>query len=170
MTHTPNRNDRVDRAIEQWRETWPELETDAFGVVGRIMLISRHLEARGTDTLRDFDLPTGEFDVLATLRRKGAPYALSMSELCRDVILTSGGMTHRIDRLVKRGLVTRAHDPDDRRSVIVTLTERGRGIVECALLDKVHTAVEQLGPLSGEESRLLQDLLRRLLLHLEPDD
>lgn len=170
MTDTPSGKDRVDLAIEQWRDTWPELDMDAFGVVGRVMLISRHLEARGNDTLREFDLPTGEFDVLATLRRKGAPYALSMSELCRDVILSSGGMTHRIDRLVKRGLVTRAQDPEDRRSVIVTLTERGRGVVECALLEKARTAAEQLAPLNSDDTSALQDLLRRLLLHLESWD
>lgn len=167
MTRDSSNEDRVDHAIGQWQQTWPELATDAIGVVARILLLGRHLETHGAEALRRFDLQTGEFDVLATLRRAGEPYALTMGELCQDVMLTSGGMTHRVDRLVERQLVTREHDPADRRSVLVRLTEQGRVLTEEALLSKIEQADDIVSALSASECDTLRGLLRRLLLQFE---
>lgn len=167
MPQSPQQTDCVDALIQEWRDSWPDLPTDAFGVIGRILLLSHHLKADRGLQLREFDLQTGEFDVLATLRRAGAPYALSMSKLCRDVMLTSGGMTHRVDRLVDRGLVTREHDSRDRRTVLVSLTDEGRALVESALPRKTAHAEAITAALSREEAEILKGLLRRLLRQLE---
>ena len=161
------RDDRIDRLEAEWHESWKDLNTDGFGVVGRILLIGHHLDTDGTKVLREFDLQTGEFDVLATLRRAGKPYALSMGELCRDVILSSGGMTHRVDRLLERGLVSRAQDPRDRRAVLVSLTDTGLELVESALLRKVERATALTSVFSEKEAATLKALLRRLLLEFE---
>lgn len=162
--------DRIDRVEAEWHESWEDLNTEGFGVIGRILLIGRHLESDGTEVLRELGLQTGEFDVLATLRRTGAPYALSMGELCRDVILTSGGMTHRVDRLVGRDLVTRTQDPRDRRAVLVSLTDSGLTLVERALLQKVDRARALTAVFDAKESETLKRLLRKLLLQFEDAD
>src|SRR3569832_1575086 len=115
--------DRAARAIEQWRRERPDLDVSPMGAIGRLneasALIARD---RLAPVFARFGLQSGEFDVLATLRRSGAPYALTPTELYEATMVTSGAMTARLDRLEKAGLIQRAPHPNDRRGVVVQLT------------------------------------------------
>ncbi len=138
-----------------------------MAVVGRISRASRYIERALQATYASFDLNTGEFDVLATLRRQGVPYHLSPTELLRALMLSSGAMTNRIDRLEAMELVVRGGDPTDRRGVLVALTAKGQQVVEAALVAHVVSEERLLASLSGPERELLASLLRKLLLSLE---
>lgn len=157
----------MDRILEQWRRERPELDVSPMGVIGRIGRLARALAPVLEPVFREHGLKTGEFDVLAALRRSGSPYRLSPGELSDSVMLTSGAMTHRLDRLEEAGLIRRLPDPDDRRGVRVELTTKGRGLVDRAV--SAHVANEQrvLASLTESERRALEDLLRKLLLSLE---
>jgi DNA-binding MarR family transcriptional regulator len=111
-----------------------------------------------------------EFDVLAALRRAGAPYELSPGRLVDRTLVTSGTMTNRVDRLAARGLVQRRPDPDDRRGVLVALTEDGRRTVDSAMADLLASETELLRPLDEPGRDRLVVLLRRLLGQFDRSD
>jgi DNA-binding MarR family transcriptional regulator len=140
-----------------------------MGVIGRVSRLALHLRRRLEPVFERYDLDGGLFDVLATLRRSGAPYRLSPTELFSSAMLSSGAMTSRIDRLEQAGLVARTPDPDDRRGVLVGLTDEGRELVDRAL--EAHAANESrlVQALTSAEKRELARLLRKLLLSFERD-
>ncbi len=114
--------DIIDTVIKQWRTERPDLDSRPLAVVGRILRLAGILERRANAALKPFGLPIWAFDVLGTLRRQGAPFSMTPTELMRSTMLSSGAMTNRIDRLEEQGLVAREPDPDDRRSLHVRLT------------------------------------------------
>lgn len=156
--------DRAARAIEQWRRERPDLDVSPMGVIGRLneasSLIARD---RLAPVFARFGLQSGEFDVLATLRRSGAPYALTPTEFYEATMVTSGAMTARLDRLEKAGLVQRAPHPSDRRGVVVQLTANGLALVDAALGAHVANEHEILAGLTGEERETLAKLLEKLI-------
>jgi DNA-binding MarR family transcriptional regulator len=156
--------DRAARAIEQWRRERPDLDVSPMGVIGRLneasSLIARD---RLAPVFARFGLQSGEFDVLATLRRSGAPYALTPTELYEATMVTSGAMTARLDRLEKAGLVQRAPHPSDRRGVVVQLTANGLALVDEALGAHVANEHDILAGLTGEERETLAKLLEKLI-------
>ncbi len=158
--------DNVDRVLQQWRAERPDLQASPMGIVGRVQRASRRLERGLSENFARHDLQLWEFDILGTLRRSGPPYRLTAGALSDSSMVTSGAITNRIDRLVARGLATRETDPDNRRSVLITLTETG-----CALITNVlahHVAHEErlLACLSAEEQQQLATVLRTLLIGL----
>ncbi|OQO95184.1 MarR family transcriptional regulator [Saccharomonospora piscinae] len=155
--------DSVDAILAQWRAERPDLDPSPMGVIGRISRAARALERRLRDHFASRGLQSGEFDILATLRRSGAPYRLSAGALVGSAMVTSGAITHRLDRLVAKDLVTRETDPDHRRSVLVTLTDHGRELVD-ELVD-AHLELERalLADLDTAEQDQLAGLLRTLL-------
>ncbi|MFJ7158650.1 MarR family winged helix-turn-helix transcriptional regulator [Streptomyces sp. NPDC101118] len=161
--------DQVDTMVGQWERECPGLGLDleAMGIAARlgrfVLLAERRVEA----TFAAHGLRRGEFDVLATLRRSGAPYELIPSALADALLMTRAGITSRIDRLESAGLVRRRIDPEDRRSVRVALTEAGRELTEAVVA--AHSANEGalLAPLAGEERVVLDLLLRKLLAGVE---
>lgn len=155
--------DHVDRVLQQWRAERPDLEASPMGVVGRIQRASRLLERGLSENFARHDLQLWEFDILGTLRRSGPPYRLAAGALSDSSMVTSGAITNRIDRLVDRGLVTRETDPGNRRSVVVTLTESGRAIVDNVLVHHVAYEERLLACLDAEEQQQLAALLRTLL-------
>jgi DNA-binding MarR family transcriptional regulator len=156
--------DAVDAIIGQWAAVRPDLGTAPMAVYGRIHRISRAMGELMEKEYKRFGLNLGEFDVLATLRRSGEPYTLSPRELSATLMLTTGGMTGRLDRLEKAGLLTRSPDPHDRRGLRVTLTERGLEAADAAVSAGVAVQREMFGTALGEEDgRTLAELLRRLL-------
>jgi len=159
--------DAVDAILRQWRAERPDLDVSAMGIFGRLARAARILDRSLTRTFETYGLHRGEFDVLATLRRAGAPYGLTPTGLCRSMMLSSAAMTNRIDRLEERGLVARAPDPDDRRGVRIRLTEAGWTLIEAAVA--AHVAGEELllGALSEAERRQLAGLLKSLLSSME---
>jgi DNA-binding MarR family transcriptional regulator len=126
--------DDVDRIVGQWAVQRPELVTEAMAVFGRVYRIARLVGDRQEVAYGAFGINRGEFDVLATLRRSGEPYQLSPTALCATMMLTSGGMTGRLDRLQRAGLITRTPDPADRRALLITLTDTGRTLVDEAVV------------------------------------
>jgi DNA-binding MarR family transcriptional regulator len=155
--------DDVDRIVAQWAIERPELQTEAMAVFGRVYRIARLVGDRQESVYATLGINRGDFDVLATLRRAGPPFRLAPKALTAQLMLTSGGMTGRLDRLEARGLVTRAPDPADRRGLTITLTSSGRALVDEAVsagLDAQREVLEQLPPKSRAQ---LSDLLRDLL-------
>jgi DNA-binding MarR family transcriptional regulator len=165
-------NDRVDLILEQWRRERPELDTSTMGVIGRVNRLSTLFGQAHTEVFARFGLDRGEFDVLATLRRSGAPFRLSPTQLFRSLMMSSGGMTSRIDRLERAGLVRRVPDPRDRRSVRVELTEHGLKTVDDAVAAHVENQHRLLASVPPEDRERLAGLMRALLLALEggPED
>jgi DNA-binding MarR family transcriptional regulator len=159
--------DHVDALTDQWARERPELDTRGLAVSARVVRLQRHLDRRIREVLTRFDLHEGEANVLAALRRAGAPHELTPSELSRSLLLSSGAMTNRLDRLEARGLLVRVPDPQDGRRVRVRLTDAGQDVVDAAM--DAHTAAlaEQLGFLAEDERRALEGLLRRVLSVLD---
>lgn len=160
--------DHIDRILEGWARERPELDTAAMGVLGRLFRAADLADAALGAGIAAHELQPGWFDLLAALRRAGAPYELNPTQLMRATMLSSGGMTKRLDRLVDAGLVERRPDPGDRRGTRVALTRRGKSIVDRAV--ETHLANEErlLTGLDETERRTLDDLLRKLLTGLEP--
>ncbi|MFC9337780.1 MarR family winged helix-turn-helix transcriptional regulator [Streptomyces sp. NPDC057020] len=157
-------HDAVDAIADQWAVVRPDLDTVPMAVFGRIYRLSNAMRGRVDKAYAPYGLALGEFDVLATLRRSGEPYTLSPRELTATLMITTGGMTGRLDKLEKAGLVTRSPDPHDRRGLRVTLTEQGRELVDQSVTAGLAQQREALeGALDEEEAAQLAGLLRRLL-------
>jgi DNA-binding MarR family transcriptional regulator len=111
-------------------------------------------------------LQPGEFDVLATLRRSGEPYMLSPTHLYETVMISSGGMTNRLDCLERAGLVERRPDPNDRRGKLIALTDAGKRVID-ETIDR-HVANEEriLSVLTPAEQKKLNALIRKLIAGL----
>jgi len=157
------RPDGVDRILEQWAEERPDLDTEAMGVVGRLYRAAKSAGDLATVAYARFGITRADFDVLATLRRSGAPYQLSPSALTASLMLTSGGVTGRIDRLERAGLVRREPDPADRRGQLVSLTDKGLHLIDEAVAAGLAAQEEFLSPLPATKRRQLDSLLRQLL-------
>jgi DNA-binding MarR family transcriptional regulator len=160
--------DGVDAIIEQWRRERPELDHSPIGVVGRVSRLARELEARLEPVYREHGLEPGWHDVLATLRRTGPPYQLRPSDFTGSLMLTSSGTTKRLDRLERAGLIERAPDPDDRRGVIITLTDAGHDLIDRVTEAHLANEARLLEGLSAVERDRLAALLRKLALTLPP--
>ncbi len=158
------KKDPIDDILEQWSEERPELETASLGVVVRILSLYKRLSREASEALRPLGLELFEYDVLSALRRQGAPFALHATELARQTGLSGGAMTNRVDKLAERKLVRRAADRGDRRAVIVSLTARGRRVIDEAIQLRLGSADRSLGSLGARERRQLADLLRKVWL------
>ena len=158
--------DAVDRITAQWAAVRPDLDSSPIGVVGRVsrlaLLVDRHLAAN----FARHGIEAWMYDVLATLRRSGAPYELTAGDLVRQTMVTTGAMTNRIDRLVDRGLVERAAAPDDRRKVVVRLTAAGVALVDEVAPGHLDTERALLAALTPRQQADLARLLRKVLVDL----
>ncbi len=156
--------DEIDRIVGQWDAVRPDLDVSPTHVLQRITRLSLLQEASFARVFAGHGLTWGEYVVLAALRRAGPPYRMNPTGLYGSVILSSGGMTKRLDRLERAGLVERLPDPADRRGRLVALTDRGLELVDAAVVDHLANEEGLLGALSASERRTLSDLLRKLLL------
>ena len=159
--------DAVDRIAAQWHRERPDLDTEPMAVFGRIYRLSRAMGDRIEQVYARFGIGRGEFDVLAALRRSGEPFSLSPTSLAESLMLTTGGMTGRLDKLQKAGLVDRCPDPNDRRALKACLTGKGRALVDEALAAGLVVQSEALGHLPPRDRSVLADHLRALLSALE---
>jgi len=160
--------DRIDKILGQWRRERPDLDTTAMGLLGRMRNLTLHLSREMEKTFARFDLNAANFDMLATLRRSGEPYALSPGDLMETMMVTSGTMTNRIDQLEKAGLVARSQNPDDGRSFLISLTPKGFELIDAAVTAHVETQARLVSALSDEERTALDALLRDYLASFEP--
>ena len=159
--------DAVDRIAEQWARERPDLDVGAMLVVGRIHRVAELLDQELRPVFARAHLANGDFDVLASLRRAGAPYKLTPTELAGTTMVTSGAVTKRVDRLVKQGLVERTVSETDGRGRVIALTPEGKRVQE--RLHPLHLANEErlVAVLDDDERRRLGELLSKLLLSLE---
>lgn len=155
--------DEVDRLVNAWRRERPDLDVEPLEVLSRVSRLARHLDRARRIAFAEHGLEPWEFDVLTALRRAGAPYQLSPGQLLTQTLVTSGTMTNRIDRLAGKGLVQRLPDPDDRRGVLVRLTESGQDRADEALAGLLAHERTLLAELSATQRGDLADLLRRLV-------
>lgn len=161
------RHDAVAGFAEQWKRERPDLDPSPMLVVGRLFRVTDALDRRLRPPFATAGLGNGDFDVLAALRRSGDPYALTPGELSRTILVTTGAVTKRVDRLEARGLVTRAVAETDARGRLITLTERGAALVDDLMTEHLANQHRLLRDLDETERARLAELLRRLAVSLE---
>jgi DNA-binding MarR family transcriptional regulator len=154
--------DGIDQRRAQWARELPDLDTAGMAILGRMRWITLQLRPPIEAIFARHGLDSGEFDVISTLRRAGPPYRLRPTELFRSLMISSGGLTARLERLAKAGLVTREPAPDDARSLLVVLTPRGRALAESAFREDMAFESRVLAALDKGELQALEKLLRKL--------
>lgn len=154
--------DLIDTLVAEWKCARPQTEPDGMQVVGRIIRLARRFEDEVGRMLRPYGLSYSDFDVLATLRRAGAPYERAPTELQRSVLLTSGAMTACLRRLERGGLIVRAAGHADRRRLAAGLTRAGYELVETLIDQRFALADAALAGLAADERGALAAMLRRL--------
>lgn len=159
--------DHVDQIIAQWARERPDLDVSPMGVIARISRLCRILERRVEEVYASHGLNQAQFGVLAALRRAGPPYCLSPTSLYNSLLISSGAMTNRLERLTREGYVRRVPDPTDGRSVLVALTDEGIRLIDRVLESHFENEQRLLAALGAEERQLLSGLLRKLLLEFE---
>jgi DNA-binding MarR family transcriptional regulator len=160
-----NNRDEVDRLIAAWKRERPDLDLSPLSVLSRITRIARHLDIARRDAFGDLEI--WGFDVLAALRRAGAPHQLSPGQLMQETMVTSGTMTNRLDRLEELDLITREQDPDDGRGSLVTLTKAGIRAVDSALEDLLDNERKLLKALTAKDRDTLAELLSTLVTEFD---
>ncbi|WP_332686078.1 MarR family winged helix-turn-helix transcriptional regulator [Bosea sp. (in: a-proteobacteria)] len=163
----PAAEDHVVRLRSQWARELPDLDTEPMGILGRASRLTNLFRPSMEATFARFDLDRGEFDVIATLRRSGPPYRLTPTQIYTSLMISSGGLTHRLDRLEKAGLIRREKSQQDGRSMLVALTDAGISRVEEACRAHVANGSAFLEALDAKERSALADLLRKLLVAIE---
>lgn len=155
--------DRVDRIQEQWRRERPDVDVSPQGVLGRLHRLADRLRRELIAVYEQFGLGEGEFDILATLRRSGAPFELAPGELSRHTMVTTGAVTKRLDRLEAAGLVVRRASAADGRGRIVALTDAGRRTIDEAFTAHMRNEARLVEALTPEQREQLEALLRSWL-------
>jgi DNA-binding MarR family transcriptional regulator len=161
--------DGIDQRRAQWARELPDLDTSGMAVIGRMRWITLQLRPPIDAIFARHGLDNGEFDVIATLRRAGPPYRLRPTELFRALMISSGGLTARLERLARAGLVKREVARDDARSMLVVLTENGRALAEAAFREDMAFERDVLGALDAGELQELEGLLRKLTTSLQAE-
>lgn len=159
--------DWIERVVERWSSLEPGLDMEAYLVTGRISRIAAHIARSQEEVFGRYGLNRGEVGVLNALRTAGPPHRLSPTQLFKDLMLSSAGMTSRLDRLEARGLVARSSDPNDRRGIHVDLTSKGLELVDTVVATNTEEEKRLLAGLSREDLGSLASLLRKLLSQLE---
>ncbi|WP_019612746.1 MarR family winged helix-turn-helix transcriptional regulator [Psychromonas ossibalaenae] len=152
--------DGLERVTAQWAKEKPHLDTSAMQLIGRVMRLNKHFESKIALCHKSYDLKLGEFDVLATLLRSGNDYYLTPSQLISSMMLTSGAMTNRLDKLEAKGLIIRVHNKQDRRSISVALSEAGIKLTNEVIEQHVKVQQELVSSLSETDQPVLNQLLK----------
>lgn len=161
--------DGVDRVIAQWRRERPDIDLDSVGIVSRVYRIARHLEKRRNQYLAEWEADRGTVDILGMLRRSGEPYRRTAGDLTKHSLITSGGVSQRLEKLERAGLITRHVDTADRRRVEVQLTDQGVDLIDAVFGDVTRRDAATLDDvLDDHEQEALTRLLRKLLTSFEP--
>ncbi|MCB8888744.1 MarR family winged helix-turn-helix transcriptional regulator [Vreelandella malpeensis] len=166
--------DHVDRILAQWQRERPDLNVAPMGTLGRLKQLNQVLTRAMEKTWAPFGLSESSFDVLATLRREGPPFALSPSALMASTLVTSGTMTHRLQQLEKAGLIERVKNPEDGRGFLISLSEKGFALIDEAVGAHTRTQARLVSSLGDEQRLELDALIKQLLADVEdsaqPDD
>lgn len=159
--------DLVDMIVEQWQREVPALDVSSIGVLGRLHRCDIRYQGLVSDVLGEFGLSTAAFDVLASLRRSAPDYRRTAGQLAQIGLITTGGLTQRIDRLERDGLIERTRDPKDRRIVYVELTREGHELIDRVVERHFSEQNKMLDGLTARERHELATLLSRLEVSLE---
>jgi DNA-binding MarR family transcriptional regulator len=159
--------DRIERLVGQWADQRPDLDLDTMELVARLTRVAQLINGRIEALAAEYGVHRGEGDVLFTLGRAGPPFRLSPTRLADSLLVTSGTMTNRLDRLAQRGMITRRPNPNDRRSLEVELTNKGRRLVDEAVTRHVANEREMLSVLTKADRAELDRITRKLIDHVE---
>jgi DNA-binding MarR family transcriptional regulator len=159
-------NERIETLVGQWADERPDIDRDAMALLARLTRAAQLVDSRADRLAADHGVHRSEGDVLFALRRSGPPYRLSPTRLAKALLVTTGTMTNRLDRLEKRGLIVRVPRSDDRRSLDVELTEEGRRQVDLAVTAHAANQREMLAPLTDRDRADLDRVVRKLITHL----
>jgi DNA-binding MarR family transcriptional regulator len=162
--------DHSEAVVAQWRAQRPDLDPSPMATFTRLWRAARLADERLSEVFAAHGLEAGWFDVLATLRRAGAPHRMSAGALARGLVMSTGGMTKRLDRLEAAGLVQRSPDPADRRGVLVSLTTKGLATVDRAVEDHLANERRLLEVLGDREIAALNRSLAKLIAAWEPHE
>lgn len=162
------REDRVDITIKKWSKERADLNTSAKSILGRIIRLQSIILNKVSQTFKEFDINPGEYAVLCNLRVNGHPYQMSPKDIIQSVLLTSGGMSNLLERMENQNLIKRISDPDDKRGVLVVLTEKGKNIIDAAMTEHVQVEEMLINSLDKNERLELEKLLKKLLTNLDP--
>ncbi len=168
MEDKPTGLDRVARIQREWARERPDLDVRPQGVIGRLHRVAAHLTEELCLVYRRYGLTEGEFDVLAALRRAGAPYERAPGELAQFTMVTTGAMTKRVDRLERAGLVARRRSATDGRGRVVALTPAGQRLIDTAFAEHMRNERRLLDQLTPEETTTLEAILTAWLARIEP--
>jgi DNA-binding MarR family transcriptional regulator len=158
--------DSIDRFLEHVSDAFPDLDLEVEAAVDRVHKLSKHIDRRAEATASRFELNKGELKLL--LRLRWAPdMAASPTECAESLMLSSGAMTNRLDRLEQAGLLARERDTEDRRGILARLTPRGVEVTDSAVREQAKEEQAILAALSKREQGQLNGLLRKILLDLE---
>ncbi len=159
--------DSVDDVLDGWARERPDLDVAPVGVVTRLARVRAHLDAGVQAVFDRHDLSPADFQVIVSLRRAGAPFELPQARLVDRLGLTSGTVSVRVDRLVRRGVVVRGPDPQDARVTLVRLTAEGQRLFDVVAPEHLANEDRLLSALDDDERAVLAGLLRRLLVSFE---
>jgi DNA-binding MarR family transcriptional regulator len=163
-------DDGVDRIEQDWARERPDMDVSSIGIVTRLWRISRYLEQERVQRLAELGTDRVTLDVLAMLRRRGRPYRMTAGQLTKAALITSGGISGRLDKLERAGLVTRSFHAKDRRRVDVELTDAGVDLVDSVVSELMDHESALLADLSDGDHADLRRLLKTLLAHFEHPD
>lgn len=162
-------SDRVARIQQEWARERPDVDVSPQGIIGRLHRVAASLTDELATVFRAHGISAGEFDVLAALRRAGDPFERTPTELAESTMITSGGLTKRVDRLEDAGLVQRRPSERDGRGRVVALTEAGRVLVDEAFTRHMANEHRLVGLLDEADRRALERALTHWLARL-PDE
>jgi DNA-binding MarR family transcriptional regulator len=155
--------DEVESKIKQWAKQMPKLNTNPMALTARLQQVNKEVTDELNATFKRYKLSDAGFDVLATLLRAGPPHSLSPGQLLEEMLITSGTMTTRIDKLEKKGLVKRKSKKEDKRKVGVALTKKGLKLIQEVILAHVKTQEKIVAVFNQQEQQTLVALLQKYL-------
>jgi DNA-binding MarR family transcriptional regulator len=159
--------DSVDRLLEGWAHAQPDLDLSPVAIIARLGRIRRIIDTELEATFAEYGLSGSDFTALVTLRRLDQPGGVSQRRLMRELNLTSGTVSVRVEHLNEQGLVTRSPDLSDRRNSLVRLTDAGRALFDRVTPAHVNTENRLLAALSPGQREQLVTILRQLLASFE---
>jgi DNA-binding MarR family transcriptional regulator len=160
-------DDHIEEVFAAWRRERPGLDLSGMALVARLMRVAHRFDEAQSEFFTALGLKPGWLDVLGALRRAGDPYRLTPTRLSEEALISTAGMTNRLDRLEAAGLIVRLPDPDDRRGVLVELTPEGLELVDSAIDAHRGLSRRLLGSLESRERDDLDALLKKLLQPLD---
>ena len=155
-------DDPILHAIAQWRVERPDLDASPMAIFARIARIFIFQRRAQATVHEQFGLSHAAFDMLANLRRSGAPHRKTATSLAESSMISTGGVPFRMDGLEGAGLIRRVRDTDDRRVVHAELTEKGHALIDQTMTAHVAMEHDILEGFSPRERQQLVKLLAKL--------